>query len=336
MRRQDIDNAKRIDDCSKQAKEKANTCLHPGCNKKAINSHIMQKNGILSSISEDNHLWESSIDHFTEELFVFNKKGINKIYTFLGFCNQHDTEIFRKIENRDGINLNDYESCLLLALRTACNEYRIKEVVINTQKCILNNPNNTFLIMGLNETIKQNKLGLKDISFRIDSMWKDLQNKTESFVFKYREIELIELCLNSIFTYETSQEIQDYFTKYQKNMERTSDIFISLFPYNGKSVLLIGYHKEDEVKVKSYVNLFFEEDDKSLKKRLSSLILFNCEVWVCSDRMFKEKFQGIEEYFSNAIHYSTQKGNEREVFDIDISSPNFKEEFKKLINNNFL
>ena len=119
-------------------------------------------------------------------------------------------------------------------------------------------------------------------------------------------------------------------------MERTSDIFISLFPYNGKSVLLIGYHKEDEVKVKSYVNLFFEEDDKSLKQRLSSLILFNCEVWVCSDRMFKEKFQGIEKYFSNAVHYSTQNGNEREVFDIDISSPNFKEEFEKLINNNFL
>jgi len=81
MRRQDIDNAKRIDDCSKQAKEKANTCLHPGCNKKAINSHIMQKNGILSSISEDNHLWESSIDHFTEELFVFNKN--HKIPPFI-------------------------------------------------------------------------------------------------------------------------------------------------------------------------------------------------------------------------------------------------------------
>ena len=89
--------------------------------------------------------------------------------------------------------------------------------------------------------------------------------------------------------------------------------------------------------MKSYVNLFFEEDDKSLKQRLSSLILFNCEVWVCSDRMFKEKFQGIEKkYFSNAVHYSTQNGNEREVFDIDISSPNFKEEFEKLINNNFL
>ena len=303
----------------------------------------MQKNGILSSISEDQHLWESSIDHFKQEYSRFNRKGINKIYTFTGFCNNHDSSIFcnnhdpsifSKIEIQGTIDFQDYEFCLLFALRTSYNELWLKEVVIKMQECVIDHSGVETNNEMLKETIRQNKLGINDLEFYTKSMWYDLKNETESFVFEYREMDYREICLNAIFTYDTSSEIMDYQYKFGEDMERTSEIFISYFPYNNKSILLMGYHKEDTSKVKSYVNLFFKENIKRTHKRLSSLIIFNCETWVISSLFYKEKFQGLDNEFFKAMRFSGKNGNERKTFNIDLFKPNFKENFRGFIDKN--
>lgn len=72
--------AKIFTDCIQKAKSETNACIYPECTNKSINSHIMQKNGILSSIAEDKHLWELKIDTFQKEHIGFKKNGINKIY----------------------------------------------------------------------------------------------------------------------------------------------------------------------------------------------------------------------------------------------------------------
>lgn len=326
--------AKIFTDCANKAKSETNICMHPNCNEKAINSHIMQKNGILSSIADDKHLWESSIDHFKQEYTRLHRKGINKIYTFTGFCNNHDTSIFSKIETEGEIDFQDYESCLLFALRTTYNELWLKEVVIKMQECVINHSGVDTDNQMLRETIRQNKLGIKDLEHYTNSMWNDLENETESFVFEHREMDYKEICLNAIFTYDTSSEIMDYQYKYGKDMERTSEIFISYFPYNNKSILLMGYHKDDTAKVKSYVNLFFKENIKRTHKRLSSLIIFNCETWVCSNTFYKEKFEGLDSEFFKAMKFSAKNGNERKTFNFDLFNTDFKTTFKNFINKN--
>lgn len=326
--------AKIFTDCEKKAKSETNICMHPNCEKKAINSHILQKNGILSSISVDKHLWEWGIDHFKQEYAKFQRKGINKIYTFTGFCNYHDSSIFNKIENQETIDFQDYESCLLFALRTAYNELWLKKVVIKMYECVINNPDSPTDNKKLKELIHQNKLGIKDLEFYTKSMWDDLNNKTESFVFEYREMDYYEFCLNAIFTYDTSYEIQNYKNKYGKDLERTSNIFISFFPYNNQSILLMGYHKADTSKVKSYINLFFKENKKRTYKRLSSLIVLNCETWVCSDSFYRNKFVGLDSEFFKAMEFSAKNGNERKTFDFNLFKPDFKKKFKDFIKTN--
>ncbi len=308
--------------------------MHPNCNEKAIKSHIMQKNGILSSISDDQHLWELSVDHFKQEYIGFQRRGINRIYTFTGFCNNHDTSLFSKIETEGAIDFDDYESCLLFALRTAYNEIWTKEVVIKLQECIIKDSGVEIDIAMLQESIRQNKLGLADMEFYTSSMWNDLDNCTQSFVFEYREMEQQEICLNSIYTYDTSKEIMDYQHKYGKDMERTSEIFVSYFPYANKSILLMGYHKDDSIKVKSFVNLFFKENIKKTYRRLSSLIAFNCETWVCSNTFYKEKLEGLDSEFFKSTQFSGRNGNERKTFGVNFFKPNFKKEFKNFIKKN--
>ena len=294
----------------------------------------MQKNGILSSIADKNHLWELFVDHFKEEYIGFKKTGINKIYTFTGFCNNHDTSIFNKIETEGKIDFNDYESCLLFALRTTYNEIWVKRVVLKMRECLMTNTVIEIDKDVLKATIKQNKLALKDMEFYTNSMWKDLGDKSESFVFEYREMEYQEICLNSIYTYDTSREIMDYQYKYGKDMDRPSEIFVSFFPYVDKSILLMGYHKDDASKVKSFVNLFFKENIKRTNRRISSLIAFNCETWVCSPAFYENKFKGLDSEFFKAVKFSGKNGNERKTFDVNIFKSNFKSEFKNFIDKN--
>ena len=113
--------AKLFHDCKKKAVKEIKTCYHPECNEKSINSHILQKNGILSSIAFDNHLWEHQINHFKEPHFYFKRTGINEIFSFKCFCENHDNQLFKKIESKN-IDFTDYESLLLFTLRTIYNE----------------------------------------------------------------------------------------------------------------------------------------------------------------------------------------------------------------------
>ena len=122
-----IEFAKIFEESKNEAIKSINTCYHPNCNNKSINSHILQKNGILSSIAIDGHLWELEINQFKNPRIGFKRTGINKIYSFNCFCNKHDRELFEKIETKV-IDFNDYESCLLFTLRTIYNEMFRKQV----------------------------------------------------------------------------------------------------------------------------------------------------------------------------------------------------------------
>ena len=96
----------------------------------------------------------------------------------------------------------------------------------------------------------------------------------------------------------------------------------------------MGYHKADTSKVKSYINLFFKEDKKRTYKRLSSLIVLNCETWVCSDSFYRNKFVGLDSEFFKAMEFSAKNGNERKTFDFNLFKPDFKKKFKDFIKTN--
>lgn len=291
----------------------------------------MQKNGILSSMSEDRHLWEFNVDHFKKEYFLFKKTGINDIYTFLGFCNEHDTNVFKKIETEGEIDFQDYGSCSLFALRTLSNEKWLKLVVNKQKECILAHPDAITDEFLIGKTIEQGDIALEDLKFIEQSLWSDFENGTESFVFEHRELPKQEICLNSIFTYDTSEEIYNHIEKHGKDKERLVEIFVSFFPYLDKSILLMGYHKDDLSIAKPFVNSFMKENLKRVYRKLSNLIILNCETWVCSTTFYKEKLEGMDSEFFRAAKFSAKNGNERRVFDINLFNDDFKNKFKLFV-----
>lgn len=106
------------------------------CKNVAISSHVLQKNGILKEISENNHLIElKPSDPFkmeSEGISEFRSVGINNVYTFPGFCLMHDTTLFKVIESTSSLNLENKNQQSLFAYRGLCQEIRRKELAKET------------------------------------------------------------------------------------------------------------------------------------------------------------------------------------------------------------
>jgi hypothetical protein len=176
-----IKTAKAFHDCKTKASNNINQCFHPTCNEKSINSHILQKNGILSSIAEENHVVEMQINLFSDDVHFFKKIGINKAFSFNCFCLNHDTELFKSIEVEE-IDFSSYKNLLLFTLRTIYNEKYRKLVNIDMYECQKTNHPDLYDVNILNGKLSQEKLGLIDIEKTELTIWEDLNNSTESYL----------------------------------------------------------------------------------------------------------------------------------------------------------
>lgn len=315
-----------------QAKLKAiaqiNTCFYPGCNRPSINSHILQKNGILSRLEENGHVMQMEINPFESDIHYFKRTGINKAFSFKCFCTEHDSELFRTIETKE-IDFSIYRNNLLFTLRTKYNEKFRKIVNVIMREILIEKHSDIFDVLRLEESNEQEKLGISDIEKTEKLIWNDLNNNQESFVFLIREIKKIPLCLSAFYNYETTRQLTEYFRINGKYKENVSDIFINVFPYLGKTIFMMGYKRKNEKTVKQYVNSIFKESEKRLLKKLTNLLLFQCETWVISESFYRERIKKCESSFGFAVEFSNANDNERAFFNLNLFKETFCHDFKE-------
>jgi len=302
--------------------QQINSCFYPNCNKNSINSHILQKNGILSELEEDGHVFQMEIDPFATDRHIFKKTGIKKAFSFKCFCAQHDTNLFAPIEQKV-IDFSLYKNLLLFTLRAKYNEKFRKMVNINLREILINEKCNLFDIRDLYFRNQQEKIGLIDIEKTEKLILNDLRNDAESFVFEVKDIELIPLCLASFYNFETTQELANYRRIYGKDKENVTDIFITVFPYKGKSKFIMAYKKKDSKIAKPYVNSIIKEKGNKQLSKLTNLLLFQCETWITSCSFYNSNIKKYEKFFSYAADFSNRNLNERKFFKINLFSNAF-------------
>ncbi|MBY0115273.1 SEC-C metal-binding domain-containing protein [Paenibacillus xylanexedens] len=89
-----------------EAKKSHNyTCLYPGCEDRSISSHSIQEKRFLNKLATNGHVLQVDINIRSKVAYInAEKKGISQdASTFFGFCSDHDTKIFQKIEIEDTI-----------------------------------------------------------------------------------------------------------------------------------------------------------------------------------------------------------------------------------------
>lgn len=76
-------------------------CMHPDCTEHAINSHLLQRHGLLDNLTNDGHLYEIKYVNPNYWMnnpirFEFKRIGINDAISRPIFCKYHDNILFKK------------------------------------------------------------------------------------------------------------------------------------------------------------------------------------------------------------------------------------------------
>ena len=111
-------------------------CLHPSvdhstCSGRVIKAHTIQKNGGLSRIARNGHVYtllkdgKSFDESRWEPTSGPNKIGLRKASTFTGFCARHDNELFAPLEKKPFFGTT--EQIALLGYRAVCYELYMKK-----------------------------------------------------------------------------------------------------------------------------------------------------------------------------------------------------------------
>lgn len=281
----------------RNSKNKNRKCMHENCNENAIKSHVLQKNGILKEISVKNHLFQfnntSSFEIEEKGKFELKRVGINDVYTFPGFCKNHDAKIFSPIENQKNINLETDLSICLFSYRTLCQEIRRKEIALDIANGMLETNYNIKLILYLTDFKNGLMNGIKNLNFFKREFEKLINGQENNFIFKICEIPKIDICISGpLNIYDKENPLTE---THNENLEVTNNTFttsvLNIFPYKEKSFVMIAQHKDFECNWTNKVfNIFQTGNQKIILKLISDLVTTRFEFW-CISPTLKESIE---------------------------------------------
>ena len=274
----------------KNVQNKNWTCMCSSCANVAINSHLLMRNGILNYVAEEGHLYElHSVPPQAfkkEEIPVdFKKVGINQAISFPLFCNEHDTTIFKAIEDGSE-DYTLYKHLALYSYRALVAELRKKEIEAEKQKRIINSITlRKFFARNVFDNFKKSReqelRGIADLEYYRVQIIKDINEATESFAFFTREIPLKGIYASTISSiFATMEETI--------SSPLLNTFFFHLIPQEDSSIIVIGYHKEHHnAKIAKYAERWMNVPIEEIGVMLTALFA-QIETWGMSPTLYNQ------------------------------------------------
>jgi len=294
-------------------------CFEKGCNSKSIDSHILQKNGVISRITEKGYVTECVLNPFKEYHLKFKRTGINEVFTFKGFCQDHDNGLFNEIE-KSSFDLNNYRHQLLFAYRTSVNESRKKESAIDYYKSVAGNPLFNFDNIYLQNKIASEKMGIADSDYTRSVLKENLADPHKhDFIFYTRELPLFEVCISAVCTYETSFEIKRMELETNpKFFKPLTDVFITMVPSVENSILSIGFIEDYNPNCNNFYCNLFKKGNESIIQYISDLMLLQIENWITSNSFYYSNIFPNESKIKSIINWAQKNWDEHLTLDFNI------------------
>ena len=297
----------------KKSNKKEWICLAGQCDKVSINSHFLQKNGILKNLADQGFLVETKLtdpNHWKKTGPIeFKKIGINQALSLNVFCSNHDSNIFKSIEDFDS-DLTSFKSFLLFSYRVTCAEVRKKQIHLDSYTQILEDER-------LDGKIKKEKIESYCNGFyvgciqlvRIKFIFEDeIRKNSNSFIYYSHVYEKIDVYASAIFSPIDDDEFN--FDEF----EQLQNVYIHVIPRVQDTLILVGYHKDYSTPwTESYVKSWGGLSRTELEFKLTDLFAERIENWGMSNRLYKElKDENIHKYI-NYIKKSLV-GNYKDLF----------------------
>lgn len=284
----------------KHIEHKQWSCIECGCTNTAINSHLLQRNGILNYVAENGKLVMIKLKSIYairkgETPVTFQKIGIKEALSYDIFCSHHDVNLFKEIE--DGlVDYTNYRHCALFYYRTLCAETRLKEIERERFKSLLNSETLAEfapeqMMSYLYDQSMTLELGVMDLTAYRSWIYNDLHNNTESFVFESFEIPIKGIFASAISNmFLTEKDIM--------SPDFAKLLFIQIIPQKENSRIMFGYNKqyhyEDYI---TYIERWRNAKKENLGYMLTG-ILIQLQNWGMSPSLY-EKLppQNIAKYY---------------------------------------
>lgn len=278
---------------------KIKTCLHPNkseCKPPIKPAHAIQNNGILSQISYKNHVVAFATnktkkfdakridDNILELSNSLGLVGVNEATTHTCFCDYHDSSVFAPIENNPkGFVKNDKEQLFLYAYKAFAFEYYKSMVALNALRDLFKRipqklKKYPFLVVPhyRREQLKQIEMDYYKSFFDKGLIKKEYSGlETEIIEIPYKILFATTECISPAFDI-IGNKVK---TKTGKMMRR---MFITIFPDNDKSYILLSYLSSDKKNFERYVQLLKSADERLLFNYLSVFLPLYSENLVIS------------------------------------------------------
>lgn len=284
-------------------------CNYPGCNCKAINSHVLQRSRYVKSIAEDGLVLQISDEHSQplldgdENSNLFKLLSTKQAMSLPIFCEdrQHDQKLFKTIEQKE-IDLDSYDTYLRLSYRAYC-AARAQEQRRAIQYEI--NPTiNTFCKGPLFDIQKNYSHRVIDMmALGIERCYSSMKGKQyDGYSFQRFTIERVPVCLSDcIFVEDELMEAVD------SNIP-LSPMFVHVLPYDDRTEVLIGYELNQKTEFIESVLKEWKTTDDYVKSLMHLMAYANN--WCVSPSFFGdtvEKRNAIcEHIFAEKIEFQME------------------------------
>lgn len=294
------------------------------CQREIKKAHSIQRNRILNRISIDGHVYQFTYEVTNEgegnlPKTKLKKESWNKVSTFFGFCDYHDTELFRPIEVRDyiGEEIQDF----LFAFRALALEMHKKTRFLTSVRNgfeedprLLLDPGRVYLYRAAQLDVAYN---LRNYEY-----FKENYESGNFGILKtiYRRLSYeVNFAASASFSVKFDLDGKQIVEPYNLQLEIIPIIFINIYPtQDGQSNIIMSYPLVYKSYYESYFNALEELSEEQFLEYLNFLIIEKTENVYFSPKYIeslnaKEK-RSLEQSFLSTIRPSQRleliiKGN---------------------------
>lgn len=297
-------------------------CIHKNCTNTSINSHLLQRNGILNNITENGHIIQfgvNNIYNYSDGKFLFKKTGINKAVSLPLFCNEHDTLLFKPIEV-DVIDFNDYYVQMLFSYRSICAEIRRKEITFEIENQSLNSEilSNKVDKEMIKSFLNGTKLGIQDLTFFKKAIEKELEaHKQKDFSFYVFKYNCLAVCTSTVFSPVPDSVLNSLL--YQFSKKPWKQVFINLVPQTDFLYVIIGFHNNFNSKwITKFINKWNTSDLLQQQLNISNLMATRVKDWALSISLYNLIPEHKRQFFINYFEFNSRDFSENLNFEYNL------------------
>jgi len=268
-------------------------CIHPNkdeCSKAIIKAHSLQNNGVLSLLSKDGHVWyvKSEVNENGFDMNVY-RVSKNKATTFTGFCNFHDTNVFKPIEIEEYNSDSDKQN-FLYAYRVFAYEYYKKLVSLRSFQDTISKKPSLLRVQQFVAYYRNNQLLEKDIT-TLESIMNDALLNNDYSIIESHVIEFdyqIQFASSFGFAPEFDFEGNNMLINHLIDMDerRLPMVFMTIFPIVDKSYIITSWLKCDRDKLTRFIDSLINMSLLEVKLTFNNLIPEYSENIVISERLW--------------------------------------------------